>query len=320
MKFLIKFFIILSIFFAYNITIYADFIICDSWFINLDWKSTSEICNWWYQNTSILTIESFTWTFIDFLPGYIWNKNIWYNGINVGINMPVWFFDENRVTNIKNITPIYNLSSWYLWQSNTNLKNIDLLNNFPVWFFDDIRFTHVHNINPTYLLPVWNIVKISNVWLAPKNEIIVSTGTVSSIKNIENTNTGVLLPVLVIVKPSVSNWNQSTKISVMSIKEFYVSVFKKYTNSYYIKSWYIKKDYDLFINNMVDFLLLNWKINSSDNISEFDQNRIELDIENSKFNEKILLLIINMRQVNLVFEKWNNNNQIYYVLDYIINK
>jgi len=267
----------------------ADYIICDSWMINYGGNNLNEICNWWFISNDIVLIESFTWNFLDINSGYWWisdEEDLFYK---VNTILPIWYFNENINTVISNVNPDYINQVWYIWTINSLQKNFQLEKNLPIWFFDLFKSTIIKNSNPEYTNPawyLWNIIVKSYSW----DVIMIST-------------------------------TKSINQSMISTKEFYLYLFKKYSYNDYVKYWYFSHEYDDFNNNLVNLLLNN--LNTGTNlpiINEIEQKRIELEIENSDFPEKISLLTLNLKKVNYVFKNIKSDNIKFYMLDYILNK
>ncbi len=301
MKNIIKIFIFIISYFSYNFFANSDFIICDSWNINIFWKNVSEICNWWYENLSIEWIESFTWSYIDFNSWFFWNKYSFIPKMNIYNSIVIWFFDLNQKTVISNVNPNYETIIWFLWQSNILEKNIDLKQNLPIWFFDEIKKTKASSTSPNYILPVWFFWNYK--WL------IKELKTNTWITNIWSTNI-------------ILENNQSKKVVVnnITLKEFYIYIFIKYSKYDYLNYWYKKDNYDIFINNLVDLLLWVWQDTKSNIIiSDFEQIRLELYIENSHFKFILPILMKNMMAFNLAYSYTINTKQEIYILNYFLN-
>jgi hypothetical protein len=267
--------------FIFSFSVNADNIICDSWNINLSWKTVSEICNWGYSTGSIISIDSFTWSFIDYDLWFWWTKNNYNKNINnIDNNFPIWFFDVNRNTKVNNVNPDYTFQVWYLWNINNYLNNnSDINNNFPVWFFDWNRETKLNNVNPDYILPVW--------FLGSYKEEIV-----------------------------IKKWNnKSVIIKEITYRDFFEEIIR--SNSGLNNKEYNFREFEIFINNLLN-LLIDWSNIWNNIISETDKNRIKLYIENSDFNSKLSLLLDNLESINKAFLLAKNNSQKLYIINYYL--
>lgn len=258
---------------------YSDFIICDSWNINFEWKTVSEMCNWWYENLDISTIEYFTWSFINLDSWFWWGKQnfeFWNNE-----NLPIWFFDANKKTVIENVNPNYDFSLWFIWTNNSfSWIIINVENNYPVWFFDSNKKTIILKTDLVYDFPVWYIWNfvVKSKWWARSSTPIVKD---------------------------------------VSYKEFFYEILKKNINSEFLNK-YSKKELDLFINNLLD-LLLEWEKGSWKIISEESKDRIKLSIKNSNFSDSLNKLIENLDSINIVFKNTNSETQKFYVIKYYLD-
>ncbi|MDD2870653.1 MAG: hypothetical protein PHS49_01575 [Candidatus Gracilibacteria bacterium] len=284
-------FLIFLIFFQ---STYTDFIICDSGNIELSADNLSQICNSGYESTDVSKIESFTGNFVNFNPGY-WNINYDLNNtINFTQSFPIGYFDNNISTVVNIINPIYDSQIGYLENTFDNSINIlDLDKQFPVGYFDDIKNTVTNIINPEYN----NLVG----YISKNTVIYTNTGSV----NISN-NQGL---------ENISN-NLPKIVDKITIKDFYENIFRKYSNNDFLYYGYTKSEYDNFINNIVNTLLSKTYKNSLPFISDIEQKRIELDIENKNFQKKISKMMSNMKKINKYFENIDNDNYLYYMMDY----
>lgn len=297
-------FVLLINYFSVN----ADFIICDSWNINIYWTNMDDICAWWYKSNSISWIESFTWNYLYLNTWYWWNNNNYDNLLNIYPNLPIWFFDINMSTVIKNINPEYVNQIWYLWSVKILEKNINLDKNLPVWFFDSILSTNIKKTNPEYVVPVWffwNIEKNILLWWNDNNTSnsgsLNESGSLSDTWSLGNTWS---------LNDWISNNNSNNQSKKITIKEFYINLFKKYTVN----------ENDEFINNIVNLLLKYSYKNDYPFISDIEKNRIELYVEKSNFWNNIKKISKNILEINYYFKNSNNDNYKFYLLNYYLNK
>ena len=259
--------------------VFADFVICDSGNINYNWKTISEICNNWYESLDISIIESFTWNYINYDLWFWWTDfNVDFEN-NVEWNFPIWFFDWNKETQIKNINPEYNFITWYIWTANSfSDVIIDLDNNYVIWFFDENKNTVTLNTDSNYSFPIWYL------WNHK------------------------------IKKKSSWGWNIVIQNDI-TYEEYFKEIFIKNINLIY---FYKYSEYELekFTDNLVDLLL---EKDSEVIISDVIKRRINLHIENSNFRIYLNQLLENLDDINNAFESTYNRNEKIYILDYFKN-
>lgn len=275
---------IIKIFFIFLLFLfsktYSDFVICDSWNINYDWVTVSEICNWWYESVDISLIESFTWGYVNYDLWFWWNDYNLNLDKNISENFPVWFFDINRKTVLNNVNPEFSSPVWFIWTAYLDTWIItDIENNFPVWFFDINKKTIILKPNPDFSFPVWYIWDYK------------------------------------VVKKSW--WNHIIIIQDTSYRKFFEDIFKENIDPKFL--WkYSKYELELFIENILNLLLESEK-DKDKIISETTKNRIRLYIKNSDFNKNLNNLIKNLDLINNAFEIIKDNKQKLYVIKYYLD-
>lgn len=277
----IKYFLLLVLLFYSKTN--ADYIICDSWDINYDGKTVSEICNWWYQSINISEINSFTWSFIDLNLWYWWIDFDLVMNLNIEENLPMWYFGTNIKTKVLKNNPENYIYIWHIWIKNDYNIISDVVENFPIWYFDTNIKTKVLNNKPEYILPIWYL---WNVVIAKKN------------------------------------WwmrNNILPIYSMTYREFFKEIFQKSTNDSFNNLNYSKSEYDTFINNLLD-LLFNSNQYYQKIIPEETKNTIRLFIQNSDFDTNLNLLMTNLKDINQNFEIQKDQKINFYMIKYYLNK
>jgi len=288
MKILVKILLFLSLYFVFIYQLYAWVIICDSWDINLKWTTNSLICNWWFESNSIDDIDSFTWSFSDIDSWYWWSVNKYNKSLNIENNLPVWFFNSNKLTKVLSKKPNFSHTTWFLWTTNSLSNNINIEENLPAWFFNNNGNTKVLKTNLDYSFPIWYL----------RNNKFV--------------------------KKDNRKWKKANNpIIEITYKEYLESIFKKSSRIRYKKWWYKyyeKSEYDMFIYYLV-YLFSNWNNDYNKIISQQAKNRIEWYIENNpEFDINLWLLVSNLREINYAFEKSTNDIQKLYIIKYYLIK
>lgn len=278
-KKIIKYFL-LSVLLFYSKT-NADYIICDSWNINYNWKTVSEICNWWYQSIDISKINSFTWSFIDLDLWYWWTDFDLVVNSNIEENLPMWYFGINIKTKVLTNNPENYIYIWYIWTKNDYNITSNLDENFPVWYFDTNTKTKVLNNKPEFSLPIWYL---WNVVITKKNWWIN---------------------------------NNISPIYSMTYREFFKEIFQKSTNDSFNNLNYSESEYNTFIDNLLD-LLVNSNQFDEEIIPEETKNRIKFFIQNSDFDTNLNLLMTNLKDINQNFEIQKDQKINFYMIKYYL--
>ena len=288
MKNIVNFLLICFIFFSNINLLYSWFIICDSGNINLSWNTEVDICNWWFINSEINNIETFTWKVINYKLWFWWTNNDSTLDIDIENNLPIWLFDNNKRTVVTNSNPKYESKVWFLWINNN--YNLDKHNevNLPIWFFNKNIQTFLINSNPDYLFPTWYL--WNHTFILKK-------------------------------KKKFSRWINI--IDNTTYKEYFILVFKKYSKIKYAR-WGYKhyeiSEYYKFIENLVN-LYGKWYNNYDDKISQNAKNRIEWYIEKDiNFKKNLYKLTGYLREINYSFDNSKNDIQKKYIIKFYLNK
>lgn len=293
-----KIYIIICLLLSTNY-VYSDFLICDSWNINISKNNTYEICEWWYKNTDLIKINSFTGDFIHLNSWNFWNI-VNEKTYDLNFIIPSYFLN-NIKTIITNNNPYYNNEIWYYGQFNVDK---DLMSKYDLvkWFFSINLKTKITNDLPIFsndLWFFWDIVILKNVnWLIDSNEawLLVNSNSWSIFIN-------------------SNSWTLSTMIktnTIMTYKKFYFELFKKY-------STINTNEYNNFLNKLVDYLLKDLYYIDNPIISDIEIKRIEFYIEKSDFRQKMEKLSNNFYVIDNEFKKTDDDYKKYFLLDYLLN-
>ena len=260
----------------------SEFTICDSGNINLSANNVSDICNEWFENNSIDSIKSFTWKYIDMDLWFWWLNNIYNKRDNISDNLITWFFNDFISTKVLDKEGDFYLKTWFFWTNNLYNINSNILENLAMWFFDNYRNTIISNTNPSYDFPIWFL------W----NHVL------------ENTQK--------------KSWTTKKYISY-TYRNYFVFVFKIYSDLNFSNSWYSYREYDKFINSLVN-LYLEWYNNSDNIISDTYIASIDYYIENNQeFQIQLWILMNNLDEINNWFSNLKTVKEKKYMIDYYLN-
>lgn len=332
-------------FINFNIT-NSEYIYCDSNNINFDWKNLLDICNWGEQTIEINWISSFSWNLIN---------NIWFFWIlnndfkNNNVNLPIWFFDLTKKTLINNIIPKYNNNIWYIWIEK-NIKKDYNLDDTPIWFFDNIKNTIILNTRFNYNNPIWYFSEYSKYQIIEKEQINDIKNEIPKDQNLLKQTNEIIINNEYEIKKIESNereleiqkwlsneFNSITSsssinskkiqnnsiwwgsISRIKLRDFYINLFKKYSNDLYIKKWYTENEYNIFINNLVDLLLKKSYNKGEIYITDLEKKRIELSVINWNFKKMLEKITLEIKNINFIFDKVSDEKKIF-ILNYFTKK
>jgi hypothetical protein len=260
----------------------SEFTICDSGNINLSANNVSDICNEWFENNSIDSIKSLTWKYIDMDLWFWWLNNIYNKRDNISDNLITWFFNDFISTKVLDKEGDFYLKTWFFWTNNLYNINSNILENLAMWFFDNYRNTIISNTNPSYDFPIWFL------W----NHVL------------ENTQK--------------KSWTTKKYISY-TYRNYFVFVFKIYSDLNFSNSWYSYREYDKFINSLVN-LYLEWYNNSDNIISDTYIASIDYYIENNQeFQIQLWILMNNLDEINNWFSNLKSVKEKKYMIDYYLN-
>jgi|SaaInlV_120m_DNA_4_1040238.scaffolds.fasta_scaffold09831_3 hypothetical protein len=260
----------------------SEFTICDSGNINLSANNVSDICNEWFENNSIDSIKSLTWKYIDMDLWFWWLNNIYNKRDNISDNLITWFFNDFISTKVLDKEGDFYLKTWFFWTNNLYNINSNILENLAMWFFDNYRNTIISNTNPSYDFPIWFL------W----NHVL------------ENTQK--------------KSWTTKKYISY-TYRNYFVFVFKIYSDLNFSNSWYSYREYDKFINSLVN-LYLEWYNNSDNIISDTYIASIDYYIENNQeFQIQLWILMNNLDEINNWFSNLKTVKEKKYMIDYYLN-
>ncbi|MDP2090234.1 MAG: hypothetical protein Q8K30_01430 [Candidatus Gracilibacteria bacterium] len=288
MKKVLKFLIILAIFINY-FSVNADYVLCDTLNINVNSNYTDEICNGGNKANSFS--GEFVGNFINYIPGYWGTNNYYQNLIDLNNNISFGFFDSNKLTVISKNNPEYSNIIGYIGANNILEKNINLLENLSIGFFDNIKSTIISKNNPEYSNYI-GFLRDIDLYLhnTGNDDIINNTGSLNNSENIAINN--------------------------ITKKDFYHKLFTYYTIS---KIEISDKDYNLFINNMLNLLLSKNELSDSGTFISIDlQNKIFDNISKSNFDKNIIKLLNSYEDINYIFGNYDINVQIF-LINYIIS-
>lgn len=276
--------IILILYILFFVKVEADFVYCNNLEIDYGANNIIDLCKWWEIISDYNYINSWSWNTFDFKVGYIWNKLILNKFIDEQKNIPIWYFDQNHQTIISKYDFNYNGEIWFLW------PNFDFENKFnsniqiPVWFFSWNLETKIQSNKPISTSILWFILE----WYYFDTE-----------NNL---------------------WDLQVPIyKDVTYREFFEFVFYEIWKKEYQELWYSKQEYDIFISNILS-VLMDWETKSNQKISDNEQNKINLYIQNSNFEMNFSKLINNLREINLYFSTHNEKLSRIYMLWHILWK
>ncbi len=160
---------------------------------------------------------------------------------------------------------------------NKDYINLDINRNLIVWFFDKNKKTVLTDKNIDYSVPIWFIFK--------KRKSRAGRGDIRE--------------------------------KQITYKNYLKQLLKQDFQKNYFRSWISRKDYDIFIENIVDLLVGdNWDIFISNEIKNYLKQYFSQSVI---FKENIIKLLKNASFINKSFKKFENSYDKIYVINYYLN-
>ncbi len=245
-------------------------------FFYLNWFAWFEINDWWKIYKNIWEINWYNWNVNWINLWYIWNKLTNDLDKNIIWKNPVWYFDKNKITKILNTNPEYFMNLWYIWNKLTNNLGKNIIWKNPIWYFDDKKITIIKKQDLNYSFPIWYL------W-----NIVIS-----------------------------SNNKKKKYIRTIWYRWLLEEYIKLNTTVYALENHIKLKDYNIFVENILDFLF-----SSRDNFTLVwdDINKIKTQIEKTSFLDKIKVLILYSKEINNWFKRNKSEIQRKYIIKYYLN-